>query len=120
MTFPPAPEIHALAVMALTVGALFLFTRERVPLEATSLFILIALAAGFQFFPLPTGGASLTPADFLAGFGHEALITICALMIIGQSLEATGALEPWRASWRARLRAIRRFRCSRRWCSPAS
>lgn len=94
MTFPAAPEAHALAVMALTVGALVLFTRERIPLEATSLFILIALAAGFQFFPLPPGAASLKIGDFLSGFGHEALVTISALMIIGRSLETTGALEP--------------------------
>ncbi len=94
MTFPPAPEAHALAVMALTLGALVLFTRERIPLEATSLFILIALAAGFQFFPLSPGASRLEPADFLMGFGHEALVTICALMIIGRSLETTGALEP--------------------------
>ena len=31
---------------------------------------------------------------FLLGFGHEALITICALMIMGKGLEVTGALQP--------------------------
>ena len=29
-----------------------------------------------------------------AGFGHYALITICALMIMGRGLVGTGALEP--------------------------
>lgn len=88
------PEIHAIAVMALTVVALVLFTRDRIPLEATSLFILIALTLGFEIFPLWLDGEPLEPSEFFLGFGHEALVTICALMVIGRSLETTGALEP--------------------------
>lgn len=90
----PQPDIHAIAVMSLTVVALFLFTRDRIPLEATSLFILIALALGFELFPYAQDGRTLEPSSFFSGFGHEALVTICALMIIGRSLETTGALEP--------------------------
>jgi len=33
---PPLPNEHALAVLALTVVALYLFTRERIPLETSS------------------------------------------------------------------------------------
>lgn len=80
--------------MLLTVVALFLFTRDRIPLEATSLFILIALTLGFELFPYYLDGETLEPSSFFSGFGHEALVTICALMIIGRSLETTGALEP--------------------------
>jgi di/tricarboxylate transporter len=87
---PSLPDPHAIAAMALTVFALFLFTRERIPMETTSLIILIAVALGFELFPYP----GIEPADFLHGFGHEALITICALMIVGRALETTGALEP--------------------------
>lgn len=90
----PHPDIHAVAVMLLTVVALILFTRDRIPLEATSLFILIALALGFELFPYTIDGHTLEPSSFFSGFGHEALVTICALMIIGRSLETTGALEP--------------------------
>lgn len=32
--------------------------------------------------------------DFYSGFGHEALVAVAALMIAGQSLVRTGALEP--------------------------
>jgi len=80
--------------MALTVVALILFTRDRIPIEATSLFILIALTLGFEFFPYSMDGRALEPSSFFEGFGHEALVTICALMVIGRSLETTGALEP--------------------------
>ena len=88
------PDIHAIAVMALTVLALILFTRDRIPIEGTSLLILIALTLGFYLFPYSFHGEMLEPSRFFSGFGHEALVTICALMIIGRSLETTGALEP--------------------------
>ncbi len=91
---PTLPGAHAIAVMALTVFALFLFTRERVPMETTSLLILVALALGFEVIPYTAHGETLDVAAFFHGFGHEALITICALMIVGGALEKTGALEP--------------------------
>ena len=78
----------------LTVVALFLFTRDWLPLETSSLAILIILTAGFQLFPYETGGEPLGPVQFFAGFGNEALITICALMIVGKAMETTGALQP--------------------------
>ena len=88
------PDIHGIAVLLLTVVALFLFTRDWLPLETSSLAILIILTAGFQLFPYETGGAPLGPVQFFAGFGNEALITICALMIVGKAMETTGALQP--------------------------
>ena len=91
---PVTPDIHGVAVLLLTAVALFLFTRDRLPLETSSLAILIVLVAGFQLFPYDTGGAPLGPAQFFAGFGNEALITICALMMVGKALETTGALQP--------------------------
>jgi di/tricarboxylate transporter len=83
------------AVLVLTVVALFLFTRDRIPLESSSLTILIILVAGFQLFPYTRDGDVLIkPIDFFAGFGSEALIAICALMMVGKALETTGALQP--------------------------
>jgi di/tricarboxylate transporter len=76
--------------MALTVVALYLFTRDRLPLEVTSLGLLAVLAVGFALFPYP----GLEPTELFSGFGHEALIAVCALMVLGQGLVATGALEP--------------------------
>jgi di/tricarboxylate transporter len=85
---------HSLAVMLLTIFALFLFTREKVPLETSSLFILVALTVGFTVFPYSYENTTIHAIDFFSGFGHEALIAVCALMIAGQGLVRTGALEP--------------------------
>jgi di/tricarboxylate transporter len=78
----------------LTAVALFLFTRDNLPLETSSLAILILLVAGFQIFPYESNGEPLGPVQFFEGFGNEALIAICALMIVGKALETTGALQP--------------------------
>ena len=88
------PDAHGLAVLILTVIALFLFTRDNIPLESSAFAILIILIAGFQLFPyervLDDGALlTLTPIDFFAGFGNEALVAICALMMVGKALETT-------------------------------
>jgi len=89
------PDVHGIAVLILTVVALFLFTRDRIPLESSSLIILIVLVAGFELVPYVKDGETvLGPVDFFAGFGNEALIAICALMMVGKALETTGALQP--------------------------
>lgn len=91
---PPPPDPHAIAVLLLIVVALYLFTRDKIPLETSSLLILISLVVGFETFPYSRDGTTLQPGDFFSGFGNEALVAICALMIIGQGLESTGALRP--------------------------
>lgn len=92
---PITPDAHGIAVLVLTVVALFLFTRDKIPLESSSLAILIALVAGFELFPYEKDGVTLLGAvDFFAGFGNEALVAVCALMMVGKALETTGALQP--------------------------
>ena len=89
------PDVHGIAVLVLTVVALYLFTRDNIPLESSSLTILILLTAGFQLFPyVQRDGEPLGAVQFFAGFGNEALIAICALMMVGKALETTGALQP--------------------------
>jgi len=85
---------HAITVMFLTLIALFLFTRENFPIETSSLIILVALSVGFTIFPFSSNDETLHAIDFFSGFGHEALVSVCALMIAGQGLVRTGALEP--------------------------
>ena len=103
---PAPPDSHGIAVLVLTGFALVLFTRDRIPLETSSLFILILLVFGFQLFPYERDGIVLKPTEFFAGFGNEALVAICALMIVGKALETTGALQPVAAlmarGWQAR------------------
>ena len=91
---PALPEAHAIAVLALTGLALFLFTRDKIPLETSSLAVLAVLAAGFEIFPLQRDGSHFAAEMFFHGFGHEALVAVCALMIAGQAMVRTGALEP--------------------------
>jgi di/tricarboxylate transporter len=94
MSLPPPPNPHSLAVLALAALALVLFSRDRIPLESSSLFVLVALTVGFQIFPFFAEGRALPAVEFFSGFGHEALIAVCALMIAGSGLTRTGALEP--------------------------
>jgi di/tricarboxylate transporter len=89
-----APSYHAIAAMLITTGMFVAFARGRLSVEIVSLLTIAVIAVGLFFFPLD--GAK--PADGLqlafSGFGHYALITICALMIMGRGLVVTGALEP--------------------------
>jgi di/tricarboxylate transporter len=91
---PVTPDAHGIAVLLLIVVALILFTRDWLPLESSSLFVLIALIVGFQVFPYEGTTGPLGIKQFVAGFGHEALIAICALLIVGKGLQTTGALQP--------------------------
>ena len=85
---------HAIAVLAFTVVAFFLFTRERIPIPVTSLIVIAGLALGFHLFPYEHDGGELGIRQIFSGFGHEALVAICCLMIMGRGLMVTGALEP--------------------------
>jgi len=90
-----APSYHAAAAMAVTVAMFIAFARGRAPVEIISLITIAVIGVGLYFFPLegakPTDGLALA----FSGFGHQALITICALMILGRGLVVTGALEPF-------------------------
>ncbi|WP_246590148.1 SLC13 family permease [Marinobacterium ramblicola] len=91
---PALPDGHGIAVLLLIVIALFIFTREEIPLETSSLLVLVVLTVGFALFPYRYNGELVDPVDLFHGFGHEALIAVCALMVAGQGLVRTGALEP--------------------------
>ncbi|WP_338068059.1 SLC13 family permease [Croceicoccus ponticola] len=88
------PSLHALAAMILTISMFVAFARGRVATEIVSLVTIALIALGLYFFPLDgqhqTDGLALA----FSGFGHPALITICALMVMGRGLVVTGALEP--------------------------
>jgi di/tricarboxylate transporter len=83
-----------MAAMAVTVAMFVAFARGTLSVEIVSLLTIAVIAVGLYFFPLdgtsPTDGLALA----FGGFGHYALITICALMIMGRGLVVTGALEP--------------------------
>lgn len=80
------------ATMILVAFAVALYFRERFSIEAISVGIVTALMVFFHFFPL-NNGAELSNASLLSGFAAPALITIMALLVVGQGMFHTGALE---------------------------
>lgn len=94
MPLPLLPEVHAIAVMLMTLFALVLFAQSRIRLETSSLVIFVVLLLGFALFPYHGVHGSVQAADLFSGFGHEALVAVCALMILGKGLETTAALRP--------------------------
>ncbi len=85
--------------MWLTFGvittAIILYTQDRIPLEITSIATVAVLLVLFQLVPVISGDGEnlLTPKDLLRGFADPALITILALLVVGQGLVKTGALN---------------------------
>ena len=94
MNIPDIPNNHALAVLLITLLALYLFRRDDVPLETSSLAVIAILSVMFAVFPFYVDDKHFEPSSLFFGFGHEALVTVCALMIIGHGIVRTGALEP--------------------------
>ncbi|MGE0435738.1 MAG: SLC13 family permease [Steroidobacteraceae bacterium] len=89
-----ALDAHAIAVLVLTAFAFVLFARDDLAIETSSLLIVTLLAAGFILFPYTTAEGPLEPTDFFLGFGNEALVAICGLVMATQGLVRTGALAP--------------------------
>ena len=88
-------EPHAIWTLGLTVTALILFTREKIPLETSSLVVIVLLAVSFSIVPYEvSNGNYLDPVSFFSGFGHSALVAVCGLMVAGYGIVRTGALDP--------------------------
>ncbi|MDA1090110.1 MAG: SLC13 family permease [Proteobacteria bacterium] len=83
------------AVFALIAVALAFYVLERTPMELTSLGMIAALLIFFDLFPVTNadGVAVLTPTRILEGFANPALITVLALLVMGQGIIRTGLLE---------------------------
>lgn len=81
---------HAVLMLVFTTVVFAVFVWDRYEISSVSLAVLILLPALFFLFPLP----GVEPYGFLAGFGHPALVAICALMVLGHALVLTGAMVP--------------------------
>lgn len=81
------------AVVSITI---VMYALERISIELISLIFLAVILLFFQLYPVQS--AQLSPGALLSGFADPALITIMALLVIGQGMTHTGALErPTRA-----------------------
>ena len=89
------PNIQMWVTLAIIGAALVLYALERTPIEVTALGVLGVLLVLFYVFPLlgPDGGNVLDAPRLLEGFANPALITVLALLVIGQGLVRTGALD---------------------------
>ncbi|HLT02061.1 MAG TPA: SLC13 family permease [Geminicoccaceae bacterium] len=88
------PSFEMWATLVLTVVAIVAYASERISVELASIGILVALLLLFHFTPLLTGGeALLGPDEVLGGFSSPALIAVSALLVVGQAMVSTGALE---------------------------
>lgn len=75
--------------------ALIAYMIEEIPVELTSLMTLGLIMVIFHFFPVfDEGGTNLlSPHSLLLGFANTGLITVLALLVVGQGMVRTGVLE---------------------------
>lgn len=95
MNFIVDPTIHMWVSLILTAVAVYLFAREKLPLEVTSIFILTTLLVFGQLFPLldANGRNQLDAMALFSGFANPSLIAVLALLVMGQGIIQTDALS---------------------------
>jgi di/tricarboxylate transporter len=88
------PSLPMWLTLALTAAAIVAYALELLPVELIGLGILGLLLLLFQLTPLfEAGGAILGPSEILSGFSSPALIAVSALLVLGEAMVTTGALE---------------------------
>ncbi|MEH6547344.1 MAG: SLC13 family permease [Sneathiella sp.] len=87
--------LHIWILLAFIAVAIVAFASERIELEISSIGVIAGLLLLFHFFPLENtaGDILLTAGDILAGIGDPALITVLSLLVVGQGIVRTGALD---------------------------
>lgn len=78
--------------LVIICGAVYLYFREKFSIETISIGVMSVLLIFFHFFA-PKGAEGLDSASLLSGFAAPALIAIMALLVVGQGMFHTGALE---------------------------
>lgn len=92
------PEIsnpHMWVTFIIICGAVCLFANDRIPLELSSTGIVALLLVYFELFPIigANGENQLGAVQLLQGFANPVVFAIMALLVVGQGLYNTGALE---------------------------
>ena len=88
-----AADIAMVGTILVIAVSTILYATERYSIEAISLGILAAYVAMFGVFDLPAGSSQFGLSEILSGFSNSGLITIVALLVVGQGLFHTDALE---------------------------
>ena len=77
---------------ALILAGVISYSIDRIPMEMSSVGIIVAFLIFFHFFPIVEGDP-LSAEQILSGFANPALLAILSLMVMGQGLFHSGALE---------------------------
>jgi di/tricarboxylate transporter len=88
-----AADFHMWFTLAVVLATIVLYAVDGIPLEAVSVTALVALLLGFTLVPFSVGGVPFSVDKFLLGFANPGLATILGLLIVGQALFQTEALE---------------------------
>lgn len=90
-----APMFTMWVTFALILGALALYAVEKLPAEITSIGVLGAFMVFFHFFPVhgPDGNNLLSSERLVLGFANPALVTVLALLVVGQGMVRAGVLD---------------------------
>ncbi len=83
------------ATYGLIAGALLLYVWEKLSIEVTSISVICILIVFFHLFPVAgaDGGNALGAEQLLMGFANPALLTVLALLVVGQGMVRTGVLD---------------------------
>ena len=87
------PSFHMWATLIIISVTIVLYTLDRYPLELVSAGVLVALLVLFLAVPFDDNKGLVDSATLLAGFASPALFSIIGLLIIGQGMFQSGALE---------------------------
>ena len=87
-------EFHLIATFVIIAATIIAYASERWAMETVSLVSLAAILLLFGVVPYSRDdGGMLGAEQLLSGFSNPALITVIALLIVGQGLFATDAME---------------------------
>lgn len=89
------PTLQMWLTFAIVVAAIGAYSYDRIPLELSSIATVALVLLLFTLLPMQNeaGENILTNRDILRGFADPSLITIMALLVVGQGLVQTGALN---------------------------
>ncbi len=82
-------------VFIIIIVSLIIFATEKLSMELTSMGVVIVLLAFFTFFPiLDDHGKNLADSKrLLSGLSNPAMVSVLALLVIGQGIVRTGILD---------------------------
>ena len=87
--------LHIIWIFFVIAGTLYCYAREISSIEMVSMVTLVTLLLTYSIFPVydESGMQILSPTALLAGFASPALITVLALLIMGEGIVRTGLLD---------------------------